>query len=298
MSPSRAIFEERAEIIARAPSHCLYRRRHQYIPDVFCLKRGISYRSTVRRRRANFAGNSGWPATCRIMTPILFTCSPLLMLLASTDGWLLLPAMLFFPMRQPFQKPTYEYDITIIGAGASGLLAAGVASSVGFKTLLIERAQIDGGAPGRVEFNVGGDCTNAACVPSKAIRSIAKMAYASSRGNSIDHDTGHRNRSNKWLELARRQANDAVGRVRAREDPNRMISVPNLELEFVKDCKFLSSHEMRLKCYDNSEWIQGLNGTVSNAAATNVVEKGNHEQKVSHSNRSFACFARETDQGR
>ena len=195
------------------------------------------------------------------------------MLLASTDGWLLLPAMLVFPVRRPFQKPTYEYDITIIGAGASGLVAAGVASSVGFKTLLIERAQIDGGAPGRVEFNVGGDCTNAACVPSKAIRSIAKMAYASSSGNSTDHDDGHPNRSNKWLELARRQANDAVGRVRAREDPNRMVDVPNLELEFVKDCKFLSSHEMILKCFDNSTWIQGLNGTVSNAAATNVVEK-------------------------
>ena len=195
------------------------------------------------------------------------------MLLASTDGWLLLPEMLVFPVRRPFQKPTYEYDITVIGAGASGLLAAGVASSVGFKTLLIERAQIDGGAPGRFEFNMGGDCTNTACVPSKAIRSIAKMAYASSSGNSTDHDDGHRNRSNKWLELARRQANDAVGRVRAREDPNRMVDVPKLELEFVKDCTFLSSHEMILKCYDNSTWIQGLNDTVSNAAATSVVEK-------------------------
>jgi len=40
--------------------------------------------------------------------------------------------MLVFPVRRPFQKPTYEYDITIIGAGASGLVAAGVASSVGF----------------------------------------------------------------------------------------------------------------------------------------------------------------------
>jgi ribulose 1,5-bisphosphate synthetase/thiazole synthase len=36
--------------------------------------------------------------------------------------------MLVFPVRRPFQKPTYEYDITVIGAGASGLLAAGVAS--------------------------------------------------------------------------------------------------------------------------------------------------------------------------
>jgi hypothetical protein len=195
------------------------------------------------------------------------------MLLASTDAWILLPATLFSPVSQPFQQPPYEYGITIVGAGASGLLAAGVASSVGFKTLLIERAQIDGGAPGRVEFNVGGDCMNAACVPSKAIRSIAKVACASSSGNSTDHDPGHRNRSNKWLELARRQANYAVGRVRAREDPNRIVDVPNLELEFVKDCKFISTHLMRLKCYSNSTWIQGLNGTVSNAATTSVVER-------------------------
>jgi len=53
---------------------------------------------------------------------------------------------------------TYQYDTIVIGGGAGGLFAAGSSSG---KTLLVTDA-------------VGGDCTNAACVPSKALRSIVQ----------------------------------------------------------------------------------------------------------------------------
>ena len=40
---------------------------------------------------------------------------------------------------------------------------------------------------------------------------------------------------------------------RAMEDPSCIGDVPYLVQEFVKDCKFVSSHEMRLASYDVSD---------------------------------------------
>lgn len=72
-----------------------------------------------------------------------------------------------------------------------------------------------------VEFNVGGDCTNAACVPSKSIRSIAKLA-ASNHDDRMNGKNEHGGM--QWLRLARLQADEAVGKVRAaREDPSLSI---------------------------------------------------------------------------
>ena len=145
-------------------------------------------------------------------------------------------------------KPNFDYDLVVIGAGASGLFAAGTASSVGFRTLLIDRAE--NGDPSNL--NVGGDCTNAACVPSKAVRSIARMARNCQTLSSSSS-------SSKWLKLARRHADEAVGKVRDRESPARIGAGPTLDLEFVKDCCFTSSHEMSLVCYDNSTWLHHAN---------------------------------------
>ncbi|KAL7526304.1 hypothetical protein ACHAXR_001419, partial [Thalassiosira sp. AJA248-18] len=172
----------------------------------------------------------------------------------------------------PWQKEKYEYDLVVIGAGASGLFSAGTSSSVGFKTLLIERAQHHR-ADGTIQFNVGGDCTNAACVPSKSIRSIAKIAAATRIGNSMTSETSgqNANNSNKWLKLARTQADDAVGRVRAREDPSRIGDVPNLDLEFVRDCQFISDHKMKLMCYDNSTWILDEQENVTTVANESII---------------------------
>ena len=199
-----------------------------------------------------------------MMFPVIFLSS-LLILPPFIEAWTILPATSALAIFQslPLRRNEYDYDFVIIGAGASGLFAAGTASSLGLKTLLVERAhsgESNGGAP-RVELEVGGDCTNAACVPSKAVRSIAKMA-ASCDSNRSDRE-GHSR--NTWLKLARQQANDAVGKVRAREDPSRIGDVPNLELEFVEDCHFVSSHKLRLMCYDNSTWLQRKNCSVADS---------------------------------
>ncbi|MFK8105449.1 MAG: NAD(P)/FAD-dependent oxidoreductase [Saprospiraceae bacterium] len=61
-----------------------------------------------------------------------------------------------------------KYDVIVIGAGSAGLGNAGVANTIGLKTLLIEK---------RAEY-FGGDCTNFGCVPSKALIHIAHQFHA------------------------------------------------------------------------------------------------------------------------
>ncbi len=56
-------------------------------------------------------------------------------------------------------------DIAIIGAGSGGLSVAAGAAQMGAKTVLIERAEM------------GGDCLNTGCVPSKALIAAAEAAH-------------------------------------------------------------------------------------------------------------------------
>lgn len=57
-----------------------------------------------------------------------------------------------------------QFDICIIGAGSGGLSVAAGAAQLGLKTALIEKAEM------------GGDCLNTGCVPSKALLYAAKTA--------------------------------------------------------------------------------------------------------------------------
>ncbi|MEX1123354.1 MAG: FAD-dependent oxidoreductase [Balneolales bacterium] len=64
------------------------------------------------------------------------------------------------------------YDLIVIGGGAAGLTASGVAVSMGAKTMMVERAKL------------GGDCTWYGCVPSKILLNQAKKASVS--GQPVD----------------------------------------------------------------------------------------------------------------
>jgi pyruvate/2-oxoglutarate dehydrogenase complex dihydrolipoamide dehydrogenase (E3) component len=57
-----------------------------------------------------------------------------------------------------------DYDVIVIGGGAGGLSAAGIATNFGAKTAMIEREAL------------GGDCTWTGCVPSKTLLKAAKVA--------------------------------------------------------------------------------------------------------------------------
>ena len=64
---------------------------------------------------------------------------------------------------------TIETDICIIGAGSGGLTVAYVAANMGVPTVLIEKA------------DMGGDCLNHGCVPSKALLAAAHAAEGARR---------------------------------------------------------------------------------------------------------------------
>ena len=66
-----------------------------------------------------------------------------------------------------FKRPkNYDYNLVVIGGGAAGLVSSYIASAIKAKVALIEKHQM------------GGDCLNTGCVPSKAfIRSAKILSY-------------------------------------------------------------------------------------------------------------------------
>ena len=62
-------------------------------------------------------------------------------------------------------KHKHKADLIVIGGGSAGLSTAAGAAQFGLKVVLYERAEM------------GGDCLNHGCVPSKALLSAAKAAY-------------------------------------------------------------------------------------------------------------------------
>jgi len=62
-----------------------------------------------------------------------------------------------------------DTDIAIIGAGAAGLSVAAISAALGFRVTLIERGEM------------GGDCLNTGCVPSKALLAVAHLAAEARR---------------------------------------------------------------------------------------------------------------------
>jgi pyruvate/2-oxoglutarate dehydrogenase complex dihydrolipoamide dehydrogenase (E3) component len=56
-------------------------------------------------------------------------------------------------------------DLCVIGAGAAGLTAASIAAQLGARVALVERGEM------------GGECLNTGCVPSKALLAAAKTAH-------------------------------------------------------------------------------------------------------------------------
>ncbi len=68
------------------------------------------------------------------------------------------------PLDWKNPSPAPGYDLVIIGAGTSGLVAAEIAASSGAKVALIEKRLI------------GGDCLNLGCVPSKTIISSSRVS--------------------------------------------------------------------------------------------------------------------------
>jgi|TARA_R110002126_G_scaffold291807_1_gene459747 pyruvate/2-oxoglutarate dehydrogenase complex dihydrolipoamide dehydrogenase (E3) component len=66
---------------------------------------------------------------------------------------------------------TIKVDLCVIGAGSGGLSVAAGAAQLGLNTVLLERAEM------------GGDCLNTGCVPSKALLAAGKRAHLHRNGD-------------------------------------------------------------------------------------------------------------------
>ena len=142
--------------------------------------------------------------------------------------------------NNPDNNNCLEYDLIVCGAGASGMFAAGTAAaSFGTKTLLIDKYCITEGNSSTLQQqqqqHLGGDCTNAACVPSKAIRSAAQVLSSLSSGEN----------SSSVIQLARQHAIETVSKVRQRESPDRLAQTPNLDLIFTTKASFVQDGDSK-----------------------------------------------------
>ncbi len=70
-------------------------------------------------------------------------------------------------------------DICIIGAGSGGLSVAAAAAQMGARVVLVEAG------------NMGGDCLNTGCVPSKAMIAAAQAAHGGRGCAGSGHSIGH-----------------------------------------------------------------------------------------------------------
>src|SRR5687768_11304817 len=66
-------------------------------------------------------------------------------------------------------QPKGKYHLVVVGAGTAGLVTAAIASALGARVALVERALM------------GGDCLNVGCVPSEALIRAAR-AWSEARG--------------------------------------------------------------------------------------------------------------------
>ena len=92
-------------------------------------------------------------------------------------------------------------DLCVIGAGAGGLAVAAGAAQMGASAVLVERAEM------------GGDCLNFGCVPSKSLIAAARIAHEWRRGGQLGIDY-----QPPQVDFA--AVGDSVARVVARIAPN------------------------------------------------------------------------------
>lgn len=61
-------------------------------------------------------------------------------------------------------KPSYDYDLIVIGAGIAGMVSAVTANALGRRVAVVERSR------------VGGNCTNTTCIPSKTLIHLGRLS--------------------------------------------------------------------------------------------------------------------------
>jgi dihydrolipoamide dehydrogenase len=122
----------------------------------------------------------------------------------------------------------YQYDVTVIGGGSGGLVAARVTAALGARTLLIDKERL------------GGDCLHYGCVPSKALIHAAKLVHSVREATSLGADGST---ANIKVDMAKVTAR-IQGAIKGVEE-NEGVYTQNVEVKF-GTAHFLSNHEMQI----------------------------------------------------
>ncbi|WP_300396461.1 FAD-dependent oxidoreductase [Henriciella sp.] len=106
------------------------------------------------------------------------------------------------PEREPRRL---KADLVVIGAGSGGLSAAAGAAMLGLDVVLFERGEM------------GGDCLNSGCVPSKALISAAKYAAAARESEAYGITSGEPRTNWPKVQAHIRKAIDTIAPVDSQE---------------------------------------------------------------------------------
>jgi pyruvate/2-oxoglutarate dehydrogenase complex dihydrolipoamide dehydrogenase (E3) component len=124
---------------------------------------------------------------------------------------------------------SYQYDFIVIGGGAAGLTAAGMAANFGAKTLMIEADKL------------GGDCTWTGCVPSKTLLHASKLAAGIKEAEAFGHQSSKPMNFSAILKHVRKVREEVYEEA---DDPD-IYRDMGVEIEFGK-ARFVDDHTLAI----------------------------------------------------
>lgn len=131
----------------------------------------------------------------------------------------------------------YDYDAIVIGGGAAGLTASGIAANFGAKTIMIEKDKL------------GGDCTWTGCVPSKTLIKAAFVIHQMKQGKKYGLDI-----SVEDIDTSKVMKHIDDVRKEVYEDADRPEIFEEMGIEVVSgDASFVDSHSVKIKGSDGNE---------------------------------------------
>ncbi|MFB6247021.1 MAG: NAD(P)/FAD-dependent oxidoreductase [Salinibacter sp.] len=126
---------------------------------------------------------------------------------------------------------TPDYDVLVIGGGAAGLSAAGIATNLGAQTAMIEREAL------------GGDCTWTGCVPSKTLLKAAKVVQQARQAHKYgltDHEMS--------VDFAGVMEHVRETRQEVYEDADAPEIFENMDIDVVEgDAHFVDAHTVAVR---------------------------------------------------
>ncbi len=122
----------------------------------------------------------------------------------------------------------YQYDVTVIGGGSGGLVAARITAALGARTCLLDKEEL------------GGDCLHYGCVPSKTLIHAAKIVKTARDVSALTADPPDGNFKVDMVKVAER----IKGVIKTIGEAEQ-VYVKDVEVKF-GHAEFKTAHEMTL----------------------------------------------------